>query len=105
MLRLTPELRGSTDPFSLGGSSRKPLRAAIPDPMARISIQIGARVFGTKTEAKNFARSIMARYSEGETITSADDLFLRDLIAIHPEATAKKGCGMSPFTSQLDPAW
>ena len=73
--------------------------------MARIPIQIGAQFFATKTEAKAFARGIMARYSEGETITGFDDLFLRDLIAIHPEAARKIGSGISHFTSRLDPVW
>lgn len=73
--------------------------------MAKIPIQIGSQIFATKTEAKNYARAIMARYAEAETIIGADDLFLRDLVAIHPEATRKIGSGISHFTTQLDPVW
>ncbi len=73
--------------------------------MAKIPIQIGARLFATKAEAKTFARNIIARYSEGEIISGTDDLFLRDLVAIHPEATKKIGCGIDYFTTKLDEVW
>jgi hypothetical protein len=73
--------------------------------MAKTPIQIGLRLFGTKAEAKKFARDVMARYAEGEIIVGADDAFLRDLIAIHPEAVAKVGCGIAHFTTELDPVW
>jgi hypothetical protein len=73
--------------------------------MAKIPIQIGARFFKTKTEAKNFARSIMARWADGEIISGLDDLFLRDLVALHHEAAAKIGCGIEHFTIQRDPVW
>ena len=73
--------------------------------MAKIPIQIGAQNFATKTEAKSHARSIMTRHAEAETISGADDLFLRDLVAIHPEAARKIGSGISHFTTKLDPVW
>jgi len=73
--------------------------------MARIPIQIGARLFDSKSGAKDFSRDIIRRYAEGETIVGEDDLFLRDLVAIHPEAAQKIGCGISHFTTQLDPEW
>ena len=73
--------------------------------MARIPIQIGARLFDSKSQAKDFSRDIIRRYTEGETIVGEDDLFLRDLVAIHPEAAQKIGCGISHFTTQLDPEW
>jgi len=34
-----------------------------------------------------------------------DEVFLRDLIAIHPEAEQKIGCGISGFTTEVDPIW
>lgn len=73
--------------------------------MPRSPIQIGPRLFATKTEAKNFSRDIIARYAEGEIISGVDDLFLRDLVAIHPEAARKIGCGIAHFTTALDPVW
>lgn len=73
--------------------------------MAKIPIQIGAQTFPTKSEAKNHARAIMARYEEAEIVIGADDLFLRDLVAIHPEAERKIGSGISHFTTKLDPVW
>jgi hypothetical protein len=73
--------------------------------MARIPIQIGARLFSSKSDAKEFSRDIIRRYAEGVTIVGEDDLFLRDLVAIHPEAKQKAGCGIASFTTQLDPEW
>lgn len=73
--------------------------------MARSPLQISARSFASRTEAKDFARSIMARYRVGEIITAFDDLFLRDLVAIHPKAHQKIGCGIAHFTTQIDSVW
>src|SRR6478752_5096925 len=73
--------------------------------MTKIPIQIGARVFKAKTEAKNFARKIIARYADGETVIGLDDLFLRDLVALHHEAATKTGSGIAYFTVQRDPVW
>jgi hypothetical protein len=70
-----------------------------------IPIQIGANTFKSKSDAKNHARAIMERYSVNQIITGTDDIFLRDLIAIHPEADQKIGCGIAHFTSQIDPVW
>jgi hypothetical protein len=73
--------------------------------MARIPIQIGPLFFDSKAAAKRFSREIIQRYADGERIVGPDDLFLRDLVAIHPEASAKIGCGIAYFTTQLDPVW
>jgi hypothetical protein len=73
--------------------------------MARIPIQIGPLFFDSKAAAKRFSREIIQRYVDGEKIVGSDDLFLRDLVAIHPEASAKIGCGIAHFTTQLDPEW
>lgn len=73
--------------------------------MARIPVQIGARTFATKTAAKEFARGIIARHADGQTIMGEDDLFLRDLVSIHPEAATKIGCGVAHFTTRRDPVW
>src|SRR5688572_18481074 len=71
----------------------------------RIPILIGPLEFQSKAEAKQYARSILGQYLDHQTITEQDDSFLRDLIAIHPEAVAKVGCGISHFSSQTDPIW
>lgn len=70
-----------------------------------IPIQIGPLTFKTKAAAKEACRSILSNYEVNQTITGFDDAFLRDLIAIHPEAKQKIGCGISWFTSQIDPVW
>ena len=72
--------------------------------MAKIPIQIGARLFGTKTEAKNFARGIMARHSEGESIIGTDDLLpFEDRRQAYPDAErrdAARGAGASHLVDQ-----
>lgn len=77
----------------------------MPFDAMNIPIQIGANSFKSKADAKNHARAIMARHAVGEPITGVDELFLRDLITCHPEAIQKTGCGISYFTSQIDPVW
>ena len=73
--------------------------------MSRVPIQIGPRLFGSKAEAKSFTRELISRYGDGEIISGVDDIFLRDLIAIHHDAAKKIGCGIAHFTVQPDPNW
>src|SRR5437763_13715872 len=73
--------------------------------MSRVPIQIGPRLFSSKSEAKSFTRELISRYGDGETISGVDDTFLRDLIAIHHDAAKKIGCGIAHFTVQPDPNW
>lgn len=73
--------------------------------MARVPIQIGPKEFDTKSAAKTFCRELIKRYKDGVVIVGMDDLFLRDLVAIHPEAKQKLGGGIAHFTIQLDPEW
>ena len=73
--------------------------------MSKISIAIGLKKFTSKKEAKQFARDIVARYADNEVITGADDLFLRDLVALHHKAAQKVGCGISHFTVRVDSEW
>lgn len=70
-----------------------------------IPLQIGPITFKSKSDAKNHCRAIMDRYPVQQIITGIDDVFLRDLIAIHPEADQKIGVGISHFTTQIDPVW
>jgi hypothetical protein len=73
--------------------------------MPRVPIQIGSRLFSSKSEAKSFAREILNRSGDGEIISGPDDVFLRDLIAIHHDAATKIGCGIAHFTVRPDPNW
>lgn len=65
-------------------------------------VVIASLSFRTKTAAKEFFRTILGRYRDGERINPEDDCYLRDLIAIHPESETKIGCGISHFTVDRD---
>lgn len=68
-------------------------------------IQVGPHKFTSKSAAKQHARGIMKRHAEIGIMTPGDEMFLRDLIALHPESEQKIGCGILGFTTQVDPVW
>lgn len=65
-------------------------------------VYVGSLEFKTKKAAKEFFRGIRDRYQNGQSLSSEDDGYLRDLITIHPEAKTKVGCGISHFTVERD---
>ncbi len=68
-----------------------------------MKITIGPTVFPTKSAAEAHCRAILWSYKPGENIVRRDhELFLRDLIELHPEADEKIGCGISCFHVQAD---
>lgn len=69
--------------------------------MAKITI--GTTVFKSKDEAKKFFRVIRDIHSDGETITEPYAKLLHGLIACHPEAASKIGCGIKYFTVETEP--
>lgn len=73
--------------------------------MAKRAVDIGNRRFESKAKAKDYIRSIIVQYKDGEVIRGEDDLFLRDLIQLHPECVGKTGVGVKSFTIQVDPIW
>jgi hypothetical protein len=73
--------------------------------MTRQPIQVGSACFRTKGEAKQFVRELIGRYSDGEEIHGLDEVFLRDLLEMHPRADEKIGCGIAQFVVRLDPVW
>jgi len=69
--------------------------------MAR-QVIVGSQIFQTKTQAKAFFRLIRDAYSDGQRVSAEDAHFLSELIAIHPDAREKRGCGISHFTVQTE---
>lgn len=63
------------------------------------AIVIGIRVYPSKKEAQQAIYEIRGRYETG-TATPADDEFLRDLVAIHPDSKAKIGSGIERFETR-----
>src|SRR5690349_19967861 len=70
--------------------------------MSRIPVVIGQFQFATKKDAREFVSGMLDRYVDGERVDEGDELFLRELLDLHPEATAKIGCGVSHFTRESD---
>lgn len=62
------------------------------------SITIGTKQFATKEDLKTFTKEILYKYSYNQVIPSPDADFLKDLVANHPEAEMKIGCGIDFFT-------
>lgn len=73
--------------------------------MSKKILRIGSQIFGSKSEAKRYIRSILLRYGDGELVSGDDEKFLLDLIRQHPEAEQKIGTGVQAFTVQLEPVW
>jgi len=68
----------------------------------RFPITVGEYEFSTKAEAKQFIQALFVRYQLGQSITGDDDVFVRDLIALHPATHEKVGCGIDHIEIRLD---
>lgn len=58
---------------------------------------IGDRVFKTKAQAEEEIRRVRQRVKDSGRAAGADDEFLRDLLALHPDAAEKAGAGVLYF--------
>jgi hypothetical protein len=67
-----------------------------------VPMVVGDVEFGTKQAAKQFIRAVMQRHEVGERITGEDEGFLLDLIALHPAAIEKIGCGIEHIEKRID---
>ncbi len=63
------------------------------------AIVIGARIYSSKKEAQQAIFEVRSRYQSG-IATPEDDEFLRDLVALHPNAEAKVGVGIDRFETR-----
>ena len=57
--------------------------------------------FKTKTEAKEFFRAMLHRYSDGGEISPEDDQYLFEVIQRHPEVKDKVGVGINTLTNRI----
>ena len=62
-------------------------------------IVIGWRVYPSKERAKQDIHDVRGRYRSG-LATQKDDDFLRDLVALHPDAESKVGAGIDHFEAR-----
>ena len=61
-------------------------------------VSIGALSFRRKGDATNFFRNMLYRYELGDKVTVHDAKILAELVAQHPEASMKIGCGILSFS-------
>ena len=66
-------------------------------------ITIGEYEFGTKLEAKAAVQKVLNRHQLRDRLTGDEDIFIRDLIALHPATEDKIGCGISHIEIRTDP--
>lgn len=62
------------------------------------SIRVCDKVFPTKKAATNAIRSILYRYAPGDTLNDSDAYFMCGVLALHPHAALKIGCGVASFS-------
>ncbi len=62
--------------------------------MGKKPIIIGEHEFEAKKDAKAAVKQVLNGHQMGYTLTSDEDTFIRDLIALHPATEDKTGCGM-----------
>ncbi|HEY2171331.1 MAG TPA: DUF3223 domain-containing protein, partial [Candidatus Angelobacter sp.] len=69
----------------------------------KCAITIGAYEFDTKSEAKAAGQKILNGYQLWDTVMGDEDVFIRDLIALHPATENKIGCGIDHIEIRPDP--
>ena len=61
-------------------------------------ITLGSKYFERRSDAKAFLKKILSKYDLGDCVSAQDETILRAALALHPEAAAKIGCGISNFS-------
>lgn len=62
-----------------------------------IPLELGDMHFEKKGDALLVVRRMLQRYAPGERVSADDEALLRALLARHPDAEAKIGCGVDHF--------
>lgn len=62
------------------------------------AITIGPLHFTTKGDAAAHLRAMLHRYDVGDRVSAVDEEVLKATLALHPEANAKIGCGITHFS-------
>jgi Protein of unknown function (DUF3223) len=62
------------------------------------SITFGPLHFARKGGAEKYLRDMLHRYDVGDKVGADDTIVLAAALALHPDAEAKIGCGISHFS-------
>lgn len=69
--------------------------------MSKVPYVVGGRPFATKTELAKHVQGLLHRAALGEELTT-HYTFLCDLLARHPDASNKLGCGIDRFWVEIN---
>jgi phosphomevalonate kinase len=61
-------------------------------------ISFGPLDFARKGDAEKHLMDMLHRYDVGDKVSADDAIVLKAALALHPEAQAKIGCGISHFS-------
>ncbi len=61
-------------------------------------ICLGSMEFAKKGDAETYIRAMLSKYEIGDRVGANDAVVVAALLARHPEAEAKIGCGISHFS-------
>jgi Protein of unknown function (DUF3223) len=64
-------------------------------------VRIGTLHFNRKGDATKFLRNILYKYELGDKVSDDDAGILAELVAMHPEAPEKIGCGIQGIVRNL----
>jgi hypothetical protein len=66
--------------------------------MAKKPVTIGLHHFSKKGDAAAFLRAMLHKYDVGDKVSAADAEVLHAALALHPNAAAKVGTGITHFS-------
>lgn len=66
--------------------------------MVKKPVTIGPHHFSTKGEAAAFLKSMLRKYDVGDRVSTGDAVVLHAALALHPDAAAKVGSGITHFS-------
>ena len=61
-------------------------------------ISFGSLYFARKGDAEDYLKDMLHRYDVGDKVSSDDAIVLKAALALHPDAEAKIGSGLSHFS-------
>jgi hypothetical protein len=61
-------------------------------------VTLGLHQFKKKGDAAAYLRAMLQKYDVGDRVSTDDAEVLRAALALHPDADAKMGCGITHFS-------
>lgn len=61
-------------------------------------VTLGPKRFKKKGDAAAYLKAMLHKYDVGDKVSTDDEEVLRAALALHPDASAKMGCGIANFS-------